>query len=228
MSLRLMAGIAIHLLTASGAVVGLLALDFATDKNWPAVFLCLGLALVIDGIDGPLARHYEVDVHLPRFSGIRLDLVVDYLNYCLVPAFIILQAPLMSGYKATGTAGFILLTSLFHFADRKSKTKDGYFVGFPAVWNIVIFYIMVFDLSGSGVMAIVLVLGFLTFVPVKWVHPLRVVRLRGVTILVVLLWSAVALYTVQTGFPGHVVVKAIFIFVAMYFLILGLCRKTEE
>ena len=77
----------IHILTASGAALALLALIAAVDRAWPAMFLWLGIALIVDALDGPLARHFDVADTLPRWSGETLDLVVDFVTYVFVPAF---------------------------------------------------------------------------------------------------------------------------------------------
>ena len=99
-----------------------------------------GLALFIDGIDGWLARWSTVAKVLPRFSGERLDLIVDYLNYVVVPAFVIIESGRLGSGAGELGAGLMILSSLYHFADQSSKTSDGFFIGFPALCNVVIFY----------------------------------------------------------------------------------------
>ena len=143
MSGRLRASL-VHVLTASGAALALMALIAAADGHWQEMFVWLGLALIVDGIDGPLARAAKVDQVLPRFSGVRLDLIVDYLTYVAVPAFALARAELLPEAFRLPAAIAILLSSLFHVADRDSKTEDGYFVGFPAIWNIVCLYLFAF------------------------------------------------------------------------------------
>lgn len=224
MSPRTGAAIAVHLLTAFGAVCGLLALHYAAAQNWSAAFLWMGAALLIDGADGPLARILNIDAVLPRFSGVSLDETIDYLNYCVVPAFVFLESGLLGDWRALFVASLIVLVSLFHFADRSSKTPDGYFVGFPALWNVVCFYVFAFALNENATLALVVVLALLTFVPVKWVHPLRVRRLRALTVAVVTCWAAAAAFTVIDGFPAKPFVQVILIVSALYALALGISR----
>ena len=138
----------VHLFTALGAVCGLLAALAAFDGAWERMFAWLGLALVIDGIDGTFARMAHVEERLPRFSGERLDLVVDYVTYVFVPALALLRAGYLTGTGGLVIAALILLSSLYHFSDLASKGEDYSFIGFPAVWNIVAFY--VFALSPPG------------------------------------------------------------------------------
>ena len=131
------AAFGVHALTAFGAVLGFQALLEAVAHNWEAAFAWLGAALVVDAVDGPLARRVGVKDILPRFSGERLDLIIDFITYVLVPAFIIHEARLVPDGLGLLAVSLILLSALFHFGDHENKTKDGFFVGFPAIWNIV-------------------------------------------------------------------------------------------
>lgn len=224
MSPKTGAAIAVHLLTASGAVFGLLALHYAAAQDWRTAFLWMGTALLIDGADGPLARRLNIEAVLPRFSGVSLDATIDYLNYCVVPAFIFLESGLLGEWRALFVASLILLASLFHFADRASKTPDGYFVGFPALWNVVCFYVFAFALGENATLALVLVLAALIFVPVKWVHPLRVRRLRLLTVAMMACWAAAAVFTLIDGFPAKPLAQAVFVAGALYGIVLGVSR----
>lgn len=225
MPAKRLSAILIHLLTASGSVCGLFALYFAARHDLPAAFFWLGVALVVDGVDGPLARRTGITDILPRFSGATLDETVDYLNYCVVPAFILAQGGPLRPWLALLAASIILLTSLFHFADRESKTEDGYFVGFPAAWNLVCFYIFVFGTGEAAAFAVVLCFACLTFAPLKWAHPLRVRRFRALTLAVLLAWGVAAAAALAGGFPSGPVVQAIFALTALYLLGLGLSRS---
>jgi phosphatidylcholine synthase len=192
----------VHGFTALGAVCGLLAARAAIAGAWEAMFGWLGVALVIDGVDGALARLAKVHRHLPRFSGDRLDLVIDYLTYVFVPALALLQAGFLAGWWGLLLASLVLLSSLFHFADTKSKAEDNSFVGFPAVWNLVAFYVFAFALPQAATAALVLACAALTFVPLKWSHPLRTPLLWPVTAALLLLWAAAAYATLRAGFPA--------------------------
>ena len=223
-SARLAAAAAVHLLTASGAICGLLALHFAAAGAWQSVFSWAGLALIVDALDGPLARKLEVKSVLPRFDGARLDQTVDYLNYCVVPAFVILQSGIFENWLATLVAGGVVVSSLYHFADSSSKTADGYFVGFPALWNIACFYLFVFAPGTEAAVGLILTLGVLTFIPAKWVHPFRVKRFRSITTTVVGCWGLAAIHVVLTGFPGTPGVQIVLAAATTYLVALGLAR----
>ena len=215
---------AVHLFTATGAICGLLALQSAALQDWQTAFAWLGVALIVDAVDGPLARAVATDVALPRFRGANLDLVIDYLNYCVIPAFIVVKANLAGPDLSLVAGGLMLLTSLFHFADRKSKTMDGYFVGFPAIWNIICFYLFSFQISGPLAFAVIVFFSVFTLIPLKWLHPVRVVPLRPVTLIVLLAWSIAAIVTLRQGFPASPWLKAVFVGAAFYGVALGLSR----
>ena len=221
---RWLAGAAVHVLTASGAVCGLVALAHAARQDWSETFLWLGLALIIDAVDGPLARRVGVDTALPRFSGTRLDLIVDYLNYCVVPAYIAYDGGLVPDGFGPLAGALILLSSLFHFADRQAKTEDGYFVGFPAIWNVVCLYLFVLGLSGGGALVVIVVLSALVFVPIKWLHPVRAPRLRPLSLAVTGAWGIAAVVGVLHGFPAPPVVQGVFLAAALYVVSLNLFR----
>jgi len=168
-----------------GVGVGVLEGDARKALLW------LGLALLVDGIDGPVARKLDVRARLPRFDGALLDLVVDYLTYVVVPAVLLWQFSYLGvGWLAAAAAGWILFSSLYIFANLDLKTHDNYFVGFPAIWNIVALYMFVLDTPPWVNLIAVAILGALSFTPVKAVHPLRVRDLRAVTLAAAVGWCA--------------------------------------
>ncbi|MGI9404276.1 MAG: CDP-alcohol phosphatidyltransferase family protein [Hyphomicrobium sp.] len=215
-----LAAAGVHFFTALGAVCGLLAALAAFAGAWERMFAWLGLALFIDGIDGSFARIARVEERLPRFSGERLDLVVDYVTYVFVPALALVRAGFLEGPLGLVFAALILLSSLFHFADLASKGDDYSFIGFPAVWNIVAFYIFVLATSPWVTYAIVGCAIVLTLVPMRWVHPMRVVRLRILTLVVTLVWAAAAILAVWQGFPASPWVQVVLVGVAAYLIAL--------
>ncbi|MCS0496588.1 CDP-alcohol phosphatidyltransferase family protein [Ancylobacter mangrovi] len=213
---------AVHLFTASGAVCGLMALMAAVEGHWALMFAWLGAALFVDGVDGTMARRARVGEVLPRWSGETLDLVVDYLTYVLVPAFAVATGGLMPFWMAVPASAAILLTSALYFADTAMKTDDLYFQGFPAVWNLVVFYFFLLPLNSWVVGGTVALLSVATFLPIKFVHPFRVVRLRLLTIALLALWAVLAAAAVIDGLrpPGWIV--AGLCVCAVYFLLFGL------
>lgn len=192
----------VHVLTACGAICALLATLAVADGRFELMFGWLALAFVIDGIDGPLARYVHIKERLGRFSGERLDLIVDYLTYVFVPVLAMLKANLLPDGIAVGLAAAILVSALYHFSDTDSKADDNSFVGFPAIWNVVAFYLFVFmppPIVAAFVCAACIAL---TFVPNKWIHPMRVVRWRGLTLAAMAAWFVAAAATLISGFAA--------------------------
>lgn len=190
---RRAAGWAVHALTASGAVLGLLALLAIIQGDPRAALLWLALALAVDGLDGPIARKVGVRDVIPWVDGAALDLVVDYLTYVLVPALFLYWFELLPPGWGLAGAGFVLLSALYCFANVGMKTNDNYFVGFPALWNVVVLYLWLLQTPPLLNAAIVAVLGVLTFVPIKFVHPIRVREGRPITITATIVWTVCSL-----------------------------------
>ncbi|WP_292397414.1 phosphatidylcholine synthase [Mesorhizobium sp.] len=180
----------VHLLTASGSFLAFLSLVAASEQRWTAMFWWLGLALFVDGIDGPIARKLEVKEILPTWSGELLDNIIDYVTYVLIPAFALYQRGFMGEGLSFLSAAIIVVSSAIYYADTGMKTKENFFKGFPVVWNMVVFTLFVIDPGQWVSFAVVVVAGILTFMPIYFIHPVRVVRLRPINLGMTLLWCA--------------------------------------
>ncbi|CAO3446694.1 Phosphatidylcholine synthase (EC 2.7.8.24) [Azospirillum argentinense] len=180
----------VHAFTGSGVVLGLLALLAAVNGEAKACLGWLGLALVVDGVDGTLARRASVKEVLPGIDGSALDLVIDYLTYVVVPAVFLYRFGLLPDGFGVALAAFIMMTSLYCFSNTGMKSGDNYFVGFPAIWNVVALYLWLLALDPWINTAVVLVLGLLTFTTVKFLHPFRVRRWMRLNLLVSGAWLA--------------------------------------
>lgn len=207
---------AVHLFTGLGIICALFATLAVLEKDWQRVFAWLGLALLIDGIDGTFARIGKVEERLPRFSGERLDQVIDYITYVFIPVLALLNAGYLTGVVGLGLAVAILLSSLFHFSDLGNKSEDHCFVGFPAIWNIVAFYVFALALPFWAAALMIVACVLLTFVPMRWVHPMRVVAHWRITAVACVLWGGAAVWTIWSGFPAHGVAQGIFVCVGLY------------
>ncbi len=216
---------AIHVFTAIGAALAFLALILATGGHWAAMFFCLGAALIVDGIDGPLARAFKVADVFPRWSGETLDMVVDFVTYVFVPAYAISASGLLPKAVAVVSGLAICVTGAIYFADRQMKTEDNYFRGFPVLWNLAAFYLYVLEpppwIAAAGIAALLA----LTFAPIKFLHPLRVTRWRAFNIALLVAWALLAFAAVVTNLsPGPVVTVPLMI-IALYFFAVGLLRR---
>ena len=213
---------AVHGFTASGAVLGFLAIISILNNDLVGAFLWLGLALLIDGIDGALARKVGVLDKTPNIDGSTLDNVIDYLNYVIIPALMIYWFQMVpNGWEIILPAGMFAV-SLYTFANMNMKTNDYYFSGFPAVWNIVVLYFYILNTHPIINVIIILLLFIFTFTPIKFVHPLRVKKIRNLTIFCTVLWSATTLKLVTTNsdinlFAEQKIVLLIWIVCSIYF-----------
>ena len=165
---------AVHAFSASGVVLAFLALGAVWAENWPMALFWLLVALVVDGVDGSLARAAHVKTLAPRIDGETLDLIIDYLNYVFVPTLLIVQAGLVPQAAAPLFAALILVSALYNFTRRDLKTDDNYFRGFPALWNVVAFYLFIARPGPEAGAAAVVLFAALTFAPVHFIHPFRV------------------------------------------------------
>ena len=194
------AAFCVHVFTAMGAGVALVALLEAVREHWAAMFAWLGVALVIDAVDGPIARRLDVMRLYPNWSGDVLDLVVDFTTYVFVPAFAITASGLLLPVAAPLLGGGIAVSGALYFADRRMKAADNHFRGFPALWNAVAFYLFLLHLPPVWSSLAVGILIVLTFVPFHVLHPVRVVRLRWLTLSLVAIWAVLAVVALAQDF----------------------------
>lgn len=219
------AAFAVHIFTACGAGCALLALIAAVGGKWPQMFLWLGAALFIDGIDGTFARRLRVAEILPRWSGDVLDLVVDVMNYVFVPAYALSAGGLLPPSVATALGIVIVVTGSLYFADRSMKTADHYFRGFPAVWNVAAFYLFVLKLPSWLAALSIVALAALTFVPIHFIHPIRIAYLRALTTAALVLWAIFALVAVLKNLAPGFWAAAALCALAVYFVGIGFLRR---
>lgn len=214
----------VHVLTAFGAALGFLALRAVFAGDLTQAFAWLGVALVVDAVDGPLARRFATKERAARYDGALLDLVVDFVTYVFVPAAMLLRPEVMAEPYGLIAGLIVTLTSALYFADTAMKTDDWWFRGFPAVWNIVVFYIVAFAPPSWLALAIILIATVLMFVPVVFVHPVRVRRWRWLTLAMLALWGAAAATTIWQGMVPGVATKVVLMMAMVYFVGLGLSR----
>lgn len=194
------AAFSVHVFTAMGAGIALIALLEAVREHWAAMFAWLGLALVVDALDGPIARRLEVVRLQPNWSGEVLDLVVDFVTYVFVPAYAITASGLLLPVAAPLLGAGVAISGALYFADRRMKTSDNHFRGFPALWNAAAFYLFLLHMPPWLSSLMVAVLIVLTFVPFNVLHPIRVVRLRGLTLSLIGIWAVLAIVALASDF----------------------------
>ena len=220
----------VHAFTASGALLALLALMAVEERDWTMALVWLLVALFVDGVDGSMARWARVKEKAPRIDGDTLDLVIDYLTYVLVPTLFMWRAELIPPGLAPWLAGAILISSLYVFARTDMKTDGGYFRGFPALWNLVAFYLFVLQASPAVGAIVVVVLVALTFAPIHFVHPFRVREYGKWLPLLTALWgiATCALLWPGLGETARMMMEALSIASAGVLLGLGLLRSLRD
>lgn len=218
---------AVHLFSASGAVLALLAL-LAIERQQPReALLWLFAALVVDGVDGTLARLARVRERISRVDGEALDLVIDYLTYVFLPVLFILNGGYLPGPAALPLCAAILISSLYVFARRDMKTPDGYFRGFPALWNVVALYFFVLDPAPAAAALAVAALIVMTFAPVHVVHPFRVADFGWPLPAVAVLWGIATAALLLPGLSAAAIepLAALSLATAAILVAIGLARS---
>jgi len=212
------AAFSVHIFTALGGAVALLSMLEAVREHWVGMFLWLGAALVIDAIDGPLARRLNVKQLQPNWSGDVLDLVVDFVTYVFVPAYAIVASGLLVPIAAPVLGVAIVVTGALYFADLRMKADDNHFRGFPALWNAAAFYLFMLHWPPLLSTLLVAVLVVLTFVPLHVLHPVRVTRMRWLTMSLIVIWAGLGIYTLEMDFHVNVAVKVALCAIALYII----------
>ena len=188
---RRVAAWGVHLLTASGAVVGVWCLAAIHEGHYRRAFAGMMLAVLIDAVDGPLARVAKVKEVLPMFDGSKLDDLVDYLNYVVVPVVFMHSAHLLPLGGSLWILMLPLVASAYRFCHTSAKTPDHFFTGFPSYWNILAFYLYAGRTPLWFNSAFIVFASIMVLVPIRYVYPGRTQSLRPVTIGLGILWGVV-------------------------------------
>lgn len=212
------AALAVHTFTAIGAALALLALLAAGQQHWSLMFTWLAIAQIVDAVDGPLARRLRVSERAPRWSGDTLDLVVDILTYVFVPAYAIVAGGILPDPLAVPLGMLIVVSAALYFSDTHMKSGDNFFMGFPATWNLIAFYLHLLRPDAWLAALAVTALCALTFVRLPYVHPLRVQRGRLLNaVLLALAAVLVLLALLQDLAPGPLVTLPLALIGAYFF-----------
>lgn len=217
--------LSVHLLTATGAVLSMLSMLAAVEGKWSMMFLWLVVALIVDGIDGPLARRYDVTENWPTYDGVLMDLIVDYLTYVFIPAYALFKSGLLVGW--TGWLAIIAITygSVIYFADTRMKTKDKSFSGFPACWNMVVLVLFAVAPSHWTILFVVILLTVGMFLPLKFIHPVRTKRWRNLSLPIAGLWVVCAACAAWQNFQEGSWVHGILVASSLYLCLAGIVQQ---
>ena len=217
--------LSVHLLTASGAVFAMLSMLAAANHQWSLMFLWLVVAFAVDGIDGPLARRFDVKTYAPRFDGVLLDLIIDYLTYVFIPAFALFQSELLPGWTGWVTIIIITFASAMYFCDGNMKTKDKSFHGFPGCWNMVALVMFAIQPNFWIILTLVIALAIAMFLPLKFIHPVRTQRWRLISLPTTLLWISFAGWAAWVDFSENLVILWGLTVTSLYLISAGLLQQ---
>ena len=214
-----------HAFTATGAIFAFLALLAAVESRWAEMFGWLVVAFIVDGVDGALARRTDVVNNAPIIDGALLDLVIDFLTYVFIPVFALLRAGLLAGTAGFVAACVVVFASSLYFADTRMKTPDKSFSGFPAAWNMFALVVFATELSARVMLPVVAVLTVAMFVPVKFVHPVRTIRWRAVSLPVAVVWTLVAGWAALSDFDVPSWARALLLASSLYLAAAGALQQ---
>ena len=215
----------VHLFTASGAVFAMLAMLEAVEQKWDMMFLWLVVAFAVDGVDGPLARRFDVKRNAGEFDGVLLDLIIDYLTYVFVPAYALFKSGLMPGWTGWFAIIVITFTSALYFADTRMKTKDYSFSGFPGCWNMVVLVLFALTPNFYVMVLLIAALAIAMFFPVKFVHPVRTERWRTLTLPMALAWTWFAGWAAWVDFDPQSMAHWGLVVTSIYLLCAGAVQQ---
>lgn len=215
----------VHLFTAAGASLAMLALLEAAQQDWAMMAIWLAVALIVDGVDGPLARRYDVRVNAPVIDGTLLDLIIDFLTYVMIPAYALYGSGLLPGWTGWFVVLLIPFASSLYFADTRMKTADASFRGFPACWNMVVLALLVIRPGWMVILGLVLVLSAAQFLTLRFIHPVRTARWRAVSLPVALIWTGAIAYSAWTDFAPMAALTGVVTVTSLYLLLAGVAQQ---
>ncbi len=211
----------VHLFTATGAVLALLALEAASRLDWATMLFWLVVALFVDGVDGTMARRVEITKNAPLLDGVLMDLIIDYLTYVFIPAFALWKSGLLDSFTGGLACALICFASVIYFSDVRMKTEDKSFSGFPGCWNMVVVVFFAVRPEPWVIVLIVVLLTIAMFAPIKFIHPMRTKRWRKLSLPVAIIWIVCAVWSSWVGFQEPEGVKVMLVISSLYLLLAG-------
>lgn len=218
----------VHLFTTSGVVVGMLALEAVFQNKAKQAMWFLLLTQVIDGIDGPMARQYDVKERVPKIDGYVLDLVIDFVTCVVVPAAFIHRFELLPDRFSLALVGVIVFMSAIWFSRTDMMTEDNWFNGFPAVWNLVGPTMLLLGTNQWVNAGIVVVLSVLMLTDVKFPHPVRAGEGRNITLPVIIIWLVALTWATQRFPTPSNIGRGLLIAAVAYFAGLSVWRTRRK
>ena len=178
MSAQKLRAYSVHFFTATGIAVAMWALISIYQHQLQLALWLLALAAIIDSVDGTLARKFNTPALADTFDGALLDNIIDFVTWTVLPlfwGFVALNLP-------TWVLALCATASVLGFSNKKAKTDDLFFLGFPSYWNIVILYCYFLEFTPFTSSIILVLCAILVFVPIKYIYPSRTPNGQALTI----------------------------------------------
>ena len=225
-------GILVHLLTGFGIIAGYFALIAVINNNQEEAFLWLGLAFLIDSVDGTLARKFNVKKNLPNIDGKMLDSIIDFFNYVIIPSIMIYWFRYVPDQFSVLIPAILIFISIYSYVNLNILTNDNYYNGFPAIWNVIVLYFYIFGTSQNVNLILLTLLIFLKFSPLKCIHPLRVKRFKNLSIIFAIIWFLTSALLILIKQSNQISINEIFIMFFwvisnIYFIIISLSKTLK-
>ncbi len=188
------AALAVHLFTAIGVLLAFWALLLIIQGELQHSLFVMALAVIVDSLDGTLARLADVSTNAPFIDGALMDNISDYLNWVFIPvfwAYMFLDVPFLAGTV-------VLIASLFGFSHNEAKTEDHYFRGFPSYWNFVVFYLYLLEADVWVSTTVLVILAVLVLVPIKFIYPSRTTTWRRTTLILAVPFACIIIFMLFT------------------------------
>ena len=222
-------GILVHLLTGFGIIAGYFALIAVMNNNQKEAFLWLGLAFLIDSVDGTLARKFNVKKNLPNIDGKMLDSIIDFFNYVIIPSIMIYWFRYVPDQFAVLIPAILIFISIYSYVNLNILTNDNYYNGFPAIWNVIVLYFYIFGTSQNFNLILLTLLIFLKFSPLKCIHPLRVKKFKNLSIFFAIIWFFTSALLILIKQLNQISINEIFIMFFwvisnIYFIVISLSK----
>ena len=189
-------GILIHLSTGFGIIAGFLSLIAVLNNNQKEAFIWLGVAFLIDSIDGTLARKFNVKKIFPHIDGKMLDSIIDFFNYVIIPSIMIYWFDYVPDKFIILIPVILIFISIYSYVNLNILTNDNYYNGFPAIWNVIVLYFYIFETSQNFNLLFLILLILLKFSPLKCIHPLRVNKFKTLSIFFSFIWFITSVFLI--------------------------------
>ncbi len=180
----------VHLWTTSGLVFAFLALVAIAENNAARAVAMLAITMFIDGVDGPMARAWDVKRWASTFDGRRADDLIDYITYTFLPVYFAWQFEVITA-PWIWVLPVVLMASLFGFSNDSAKTDDGFFTGFPSYWNGAVVYLFWLGMPIWANALLLLALCLMVFVPIKYISFNQTVQFRSLQRVLLVIWIVV-------------------------------------